>query len=170
MCCSILHGFRFWHIKQKQQITQHAILYRPGGLASILPHCSFTTGCQWHSLNNVNGSNQKVIQFKTCFTLHAASHHPLPLSLSTTHVHKSNVNMQTACLHQPQGTGSGSSVCAASLLPPRNKWPVLSFPRPATTLSHLITCRRGNMTELCLKLWLLDDDTLRGRRGKLARQ
>lgn len=59
----------FCHNKQRQQITQHAIHYRPGGPASILPHCSFTTCCQRQSLNNVSCSHQKVIQFKTCFAL-----------------------------------------------------------------------------------------------------
>lgn len=79
----------FCHVVQWQWITQLAIHYRPGGPASILPQRSFTTGCQWQSLNNVNCCNQKVIQFKTCFTLlpsQPACRHPL-LRLSVTHMY-----------------------------------------------------------------------------------
>lgn len=121
---------------------------RPERPASILLHCSFAAGCQWQSLNNVNCSNQKVIQFKTRFarvpSQRAFKICRLPLSnaLNDARPHKSNVNMQTARLHHPRGTGGGSSMHTASFLPPRNKWPVLSFPCPATTLSHLITCRQ----------------------------
>lgn len=124
--------------------------YRPGG-----QHPSSLTEalqqCQWHNLNNINCGNQKVIQFSTM--------QPLSLTL----VHKSNVNMQTACLHQLQATGSWQlCVCAASLLPPRNKWPVLSFPPPRHNTVPPNHLSSANMTELCLKLRLLDDDTLRG--------
>lgn len=104
---SILHSLRFCHIEQWQRFTQHATQRRPAGRASILPHCSFTTGCQWHRLNNVNCSNQRVIQFKSCFTLLAASLQ----TRTNTHVHKSNVNMQAA---SPSAPGD-SSVCTASL-------------------------------------------------------
>lgn len=95
---------------------------------------------------------------------------PLSLSLSNPHVHKSNVNMQTACLHQPQGTDR-QQLCAHRLTSTTQKQMTGPFISPArhntVPPNHLSS---ANMTELRLKLWLLDDDTLRGRRGKLAPQ
>lgn len=140
----------FCHIKQWQQITQHAIHYGPGGPASILPHCSFTTGCQWQSLNNVNCGNQKVIQFKTCFTLlHSNEPAHSPPHTRSPALTKSTCT-QIKCKHadgvSPSATGDRRrwQLCLQRLTfsHARNKWPGLSFPRPATTLSHLITCRR----------------------------
>lgn len=154
---------------------------RPRGPASILPHCSFTTGCQWHSLNNVDCSGQKAIQFKTCFALvpsqRAFRTCRLPLSLSRRHT-CTQIKCKHADAESPSAAGDGRVAalrvhCLTFTTLKQMTGPYISFTPTPTRRRNTVPPNHlasANMTELCLKLWLLDDDTLRDRWGKLAPQ